>query len=111
MSNAKGQVLILGWAEDVARVAKKLPYSVCLLNEKSGQNEIPPTVKTAVYVFSRDTGSSSELLSLISYVHSGIVPQQEFVLSLDSVELKTQVFPVISNVPEITLESLCGLSS
>lgn len=103
------KVLIVGWAEDVGSVARKLPFLVRALHESTREEEIPKAIDTAVYVFSRDTGSSSQLLSLISYIHAGIMPRCEYVVSLEDVDLSTQVFPVIADVPEISIEALCSL--
>jgi len=109
MKHENSQILILGWAEDVALVAEKLPYSTGRAHENSDHKLIPTDLEMVVYIFSRDTGYSSQLLSLFSYVHAGIVPRNEFVLSLGKVDLKSQVFPVISGVPEISLDTLCSL--
>ena len=65
-------------------------------------------MRIAVYVFSRDTGYSSQLLSRFTSIHFRVKPQEEYVVGIGGVDLAKRVFDALKDTPVISAEALAA---
>jgi hypothetical protein len=108
MCNSK-ILLLAGFADDLELVLSELgPVSVTLflLDEKTRYEEELPRRAIVVYVFSRDTGASSQFLSWFSYVHDHLEPCEEYMIAVRGVDAREVVFDIIAHIECISIPKL-----
>ena len=102
------RIVIAGFADDVALVTADLAGGddVLAISESGPDISELSGVSIAVYVFSSDTGYSSQLLSRFAWIHHHAVPKEEYLLGVGGVDVKRQVFDVLKHVPVVTVDTL-----
>lgn len=98
-------VLLLGWAEDVTSVRRKISeekfFVVSATENDDGDIQVDPTA-TIVYVVSFDTMSSSVMHGVFAHVRSRTMEQESYLLRVGNFALRAdQVFPCVRGLPWI----------
>jgi hypothetical protein len=103
-------IVIAGFSDDVALVGSRLPNvpGIISVDENGFDESKLANVGTAVYVFSRDTGYSSQLLSHFTSIHFRTKPREEYVVSIGDVDLAKRVFDALKSTPVISVEALAA---
>ena len=98
-------ILLSGFADDLDRFISEfgsIPVDIQTVTENATEADIPEAAEMVVYVFSEDTGYSSQLHSIFTYVHDRVQTSKEYLLALGNVDLDKSVFPEISDLPKTT---------
>lgn len=114
MNNAV--IIVGGFQRDLHELLGAIPRGprYFIVDEHTSDAVELPKADVAVYLFSRDTGFSSHLLSWFTWIHHQARPQREFVIGVGQVDLAATVFPFAARFPVITLEEfrkLLGLQA
>lgn len=109
MSESGRTVLLAGFSDDLSAVKSQLgPLSVdvATLDETTPDDAILPRNATVVYVFSRDTGYSSQLMSWFAWVHDKLNPRPEYLMGIGGIEAQKVAFEFLAGIPEISIDEL-----
>jgi hypothetical protein len=100
-------MLLAGFSDDLALVLGQLPSGIeCFtIDERTPDDYEVPDVKMVVYVFSPDTGYSSELLSVFAWIHHHR-PVEEYILAIRDVDLARAMFNFAKTIPTISLAEI-----
>jgi hypothetical protein len=102
-------IVIAGFSDDVALVRSRLPNvpGIVSVDENTDESQLA-NVRIVVYLFSKDTGYSSQLLSRFTSIHFRTKPQEEYVMSIGDVDLAKRVFDALKSTPVISTEALAA---
>ena len=85
--------ILAGYRDDIESIASGLPEGSCFSVDEHTPDSCPlPRAKIAIYVFSADTGYSSQLLSWFTWIHSSVRAANEYVVVLGDAEVQKKVF-------------------
>lgn len=101
-------LIVAGFSDDVASTLRELQADLkpFVLDENTPDDCVLPQTPLAIYLFSLDTGYSSQMLSRFHWIHHHIRPREEYVLAIGDVDLKRIVFPFMKNFAVTTVEEL-----
>ena len=102
-------VLIAGFAEDLAIVRDALPKEVacfCIDQTVPSDAAVPPT-QMVVYVFSPDTAWSSQLQGVFNWINYWTSASERYVLGIRGVDLQRAMSQFAEKLPRLSLEELC----
>jgi hypothetical protein len=104
-------ILLTGFANDLAAVVSRLDSTkidVKLVNEEATADDVPEAADLVLYVLSRDTGYSSQLRGVFTYVQSRALSPQEYLLPIENIHPEYGVFPELSHLRQISISDLVG---
>ena len=99
-------VVVAGFREDASIVLSQLEglENRCrVIDEDADEMAVDLYPRMVVYVFSKTAGYSSQLYAKFGWLHYRSKPQEEYVLRVKEVDLSRAVFPILREVPEITV--------
>ena len=102
-------ILLTGFAEDIEAAAAALagyPGKIHQAGEETTEIEEGWEGATVVYVFSIDTGYSSQMKSLFVFLHDRLTPAREVAALLTGVAPKDVIFPELEDVRAIPVSAL-----
>jgi hypothetical protein len=115
----KPLAILAGFASDLDIVESGLPdVGVCFrVDDKTPESCVLPKVEIVVYVFSEDTGYSSQLLSWFTWIHHSVGASEEYVMKVGNLDLARAVFDFakgfsVTSIAELQqrLKALSGVS-
>ncbi len=101
------KAIVAGFAEDIVRLAETVTEvgSCFWVDENTiGGTKLPETTGI-VYVYSGDTGYSSQLLGIFTWLH-GIHPDWECIVTVEPLEIGRIVFAFAAGFPVVSPEEL-----
>ena len=103
------KVIIAGWTDDLPMIIDKLPLGIEYigLDQNTPDDYKYPNVDMAVYVFSRKSAGSSQLLSLTAWIHFHVSPPEAVNLLIDDLNLEQWIYDFAKDLPVISIEELC----
>lgn len=76
------------------------------ITEDAKDTDIPNVADIVIYVFSPDTGYSSQLHSIFTRIHDRVLAPHEYLMAIEGGEPSKAAFPEISHLPEISVDGL-----
>ena len=105
----KPKLLLVGFSWDIKRIAATVDQSgveVFLVNEDAKEGSVPSSADLVIYAMSQDTGWSSRLYSIFTYVYDFVKKQEEYIVFLDGAERPDGIFPSLPPLPSLRVEVL-----
>lgn len=100
--------IIAGFADDLALVVSELPAGVryAKIDENTAPGAEVLQADVVVYVFSADTGYSSQLLGRFTSIHHHARAREEYLLGVGDVKLPEEAFPFARQFEVISMKEL-----
>ena len=101
--------ILAGFSDDLTRVEDAISEEtihILKVDETTSENAGLPKVTTVIYVFSPDTGYSSQMLSWFTWIHHDVKAPNEFVLVLGDMDIEKVVFDFAKDFPKIFIDDL-----
>jgi hypothetical protein len=102
-------VVLTAFAEDRGAIAPRIakPFAeVVWLDEEASANEVPKTADIVVFVLSAAACYSTQLKSIVAYVHDHVRAAERYLLTTEDFDISRLVFPEIKNLPRMTFGEL-----
>lgn len=109
MNQQSRTLLLSGFTDDLANVQKLLGTTLApttQVTEDANDADIPDAADIVIYVFSTDTGYSSQLHSIFTRIHDRVLSRREYLMMIEGSDLLRAAFPEISHLPKISIDDL-----
>ena len=109
MRTSKPIVVLAGYSHDTSTVMSELgpvDAEIYLVKEDATAEDIPTVADLVLYIMSSDSGSSSQLYSVFTFIHDHVQISHEYLLAVGDVDIRTVAFPTIRAIAEISTSEL-----